>query len=438
MSTEPSQGKARRINLLFDHNPPTDERLILPLFCNRSIELKRGLEGLSEQDAGGKILAIRGLPRSGKSHFARALLQKAKEEKFPYLFVDVNANTRGTARSVLEELFFKLMKLIRDIHPEDAPEGQSGAYEEQLAELAQYESVVGRQSAQFSLERSSSRRISHEGGIKLERPPFEIHAVTKAESEDAERTGVVQNCLTERELTELLRYAVDFLGWLYPNQRTLVLVDDLDLLDRKGLEQQPESELLIDALATLAEPPSLSGRPPCLIIATIRNTSYSARDKNYRDFVKLRRLEKSHHLDIYRRHIKLFNQDIPVFSEDTIQWLIEKLKDRQIGIFLHHCHEAAEYYYTEMKAGNPISIEQFKAHLEESIRYHLEDPDTSTAISAVIKAAVEDRREIVLDEHPGPLEDKILHLTGSEKRAYRIEAMYFDAVRAMNDRGELR
>ena len=158
MSTAPTPAQVKRLNLLFDHNPPESEDLILDLFCNRTVEMERGLDGLRSPDGVGKIHAIHGLPRSGKSHFARALLLQAKREGMPYHLVEVNANNRGTAKSVLDEVFFKLMDLIRNVPEERVPDGQTGVYDEYLTDLAQYERIVGRDSVQFTLERTAARR----------------------------------------------------------------------------------------------------------------------------------------------------------------------------------------------------------------------------------------------------------------------------------------
>lgn len=441
MSTTPTPVKAKRLPLLFDHNPPESEALILDLFCNRTMEMERGLDGLRSPDGVGKIQAIYGLPRSGKSHFARALLLRAKQERLPYLFVEVNANNRGTAKSVLEEVFFKLWALFRGVSPDDVPDGQTGVYDEYLAELAQYEQIVGRDSAQFTIERTASRRESTDGGLKLTQPPFEFSWTGKSERESGETDALSQSSLTERELTEILRYAVDGLSWLYGSedpekaQQVLLLIDDLDLLDSKGREGQPESDVLVDHLRMLAEHPSLSGRQPCRVLATIRNASFTDRDKDYRDFVGLPLLEKENHLEIYQRHIDLFNAGQPVFSAETLDWL-EDRSGGQVGIFLRRCHEIAVSFYNELKAGKPISIEQIKSYIKKDVRDYLRNAEVAGVMSEILAAIRNGNTELELSEAPRALEFKVLHHTG-EARKYRINAMYAEVMRSMQQRSEL-
>ncbi len=441
MSTAPTPIKAKRLNLLFDHNPPESEDLIRDLFCNRTIEMELGLDGLRSPDCVGKIQAIYGLSRSGKSHFARALLLRAKQEGLPYLFVEVNANNRGTAKAVLEEVYFKLMALFRSVPSEDVPGGQTGVYDEYLAELAQYERIVGRDSVQFTIERSISRRESTDGGLKLAQPPFELSWTGKSEEESGSKDGLSQSSLTERELTEVLRYAVDALSWLYSSEdkdkskQVLLLIDDVDLLDSKGREGQPESDVLVDHLRMLAEHPSLSGRQPCRVIATIRNALFTDREKDYCDFVGLRLLEKENHLEIYQRHIDLFNAGSTVFSADTLEWLEER-SGGQIGIFLRRCQEISKFFYSELKAGQQISIEQIKVYIKKDVRDHVRNVEVAAVMGEVLAAVRSGKTELELVEAPRALEFKVLHHTG-EARKYRINSMYAEVIRDMQSRKEL-
>lgn len=435
MSTEPTPGRVKLLNTLFDHNPPESEALILSLYCNRTTELERGLDGLRALDGAPKIHAIHGLPRSGKSHFAKVLLLKAKEEALPFLFVEVNANNRGSAKAVLEEVFFKFLHLIRGVPAEQIPEGQTAVYDEYLAELSQYENVVGRTSAQFTMERSSTIRSMNEGRFDVGLAPFKIRAAGKNEAEEGDKSGLVQTSLSERELTEILRYAIDALGWLYSSQRILLLVDDLDLLDRKGREGQPQSELLVDYLQMLAEPPTLAARPPCLVLATVRNASFTDRDKDFRDFVGLGLLEPENHLEIYQRHIELLNAGAEVFAPDTLRWLEER-SGGQIGMFLRRCHEVAFHFYKDLKAGNLITIEQIKRYVKKDIRDLIRNPELASVMSAVIGAVRSGQPELVLSDSPGALEFKVLTQT-SEPQKYRINDMYLDVLRELISRQEL-
>lgn len=441
MSTAPTPAQVKRLNLLFDHNPPESEDLILDLFCNRTVEMERGLDGLRSPDGVGKIHAIHGLPRSGKSHFARALLLQAKREGMPYHLVEVNANNRGTAKSVLDEVFFKLMDLIRNVPQERVPDGQTGVYDEYLTDLAQYERIVGRDSVQFTLERTAARREALDGGLKLTPSPFELSIGGKSEEEVGQKDSQFQTSLTERELTEILRYAMDALSWIYSDedkdksQPVLLFIDDLDLLDRKGREGQPESEVLVDHLRWLAEPPSLSGRRACRVLATIRNASFTDRDKDYRDFVGLPLLEKENHLEIYRRHIDLFNAGAEVFTPDTLEWLEER-SGGQIGIFLRRCHEVAFHFYKDLKAGNPITIEQIKRYVEKDVRDLVRNTEIASIVHEVLAAIRSGKTEVELADAPGPLEFKVLHHTGEAKK-YRINSMYAEVLRDMQKRREL-
>lgn len=425
----------RQLNHLFYHNPPTEEGLIEKLFCNRDAELRFGLDRLRAPIAAGMICAVHGLPRSGKSHFVHRLLLDAKAAGLPYVFLTVNANNRGTARAVLEEVYFKLMDRLRAVPDEQVPEGQTGVRAEYLEYLAQYEDVVGRDSVEFKIERTSAVATIQGLGVKVLPRPFEISLVDQSETRSANSHGVVQRSLGEHELVEILRYGMDALSWLYDGKKVLLFVDDLDLLDRKGKEGQPESDLLVDHLKALAEPGTLTGQASVVVLATIRQASFTDRDKDFQDFVEVTLLDPEHHRAIYKRHIDLFNAGEPIFTDEALEW-IEEGAAGQVGMFLRRCHQVWQRFYGRVSEGTKLDREHIRQYVQTHVRQLIRDDSSQAALDLVIAAVRDGQSELVMPGAPsqGGLLFTVLTPLGGRGR-YSINPIYFDVIREQVKKG---
>ncbi len=426
----------RQPNYLFDHNPPTEEDLIGRLFCNRGPELRFGMDRLRAPIAAGKICAVHGMPRSGKSHFVHRLLLEARQAGLPYLFLTVNANNRGTARAVLEEAYFKILERIRSVSPDQVPGGQTGILDEYLAYLSQYEDVVGRDSIEFTVERSTSVAHTQDVAAKGIALPFEINFLDRTEERAGTGNKLVQRSLSEHELVEILRYGMDVLAWLYPDKKVLLFVDDLDLLDRKGKEGQPESDLLVDHLKVLAEPPSLGEKPAAVVVlATVRQPTFTDRDKDFQDFVEVSLMDPEQHIAIYQRHIELFNAGTEVFTRQAVEWL-EEGSGGQVGMFLRRCHQLWQRFYGRLPEGVLIDVEQIRQFVKQQVRQMVRDPDSLTAVEAVIGAVRAGARELTLEADPGRagLIFTVLSPIAAQGK-YSINPIYFEVIREMIQQG---
>lgn len=419
---------------LFRHNPPTRDEEVTALFHNREVELELGLDRLRALSDSEKILAIHGMPRSGKSHFALRLLQRAQEEGLPFLILRCNANTRPRARLLLEELFFKARALAR-VPPERVPEGLVAHYDEYWEELTRYEAVVGRESAEFTLERTTSTASTHELGAKLPVRPFELHGLARHEEREGSLDRVVQKSLSERELAEILRYAFDVLAWLNPNRRILLFVDDLDLLDRGQSVEPLESDRLQEALKLLCEPPTLADRPSTLVLVTMRSDGFTDRDKDFEDLAAIRLLEPDQHLAIYQRHIDLFHAGEPVFTPAAISWL-EARSGGQVGMFLRRCREIFDHFYKRLPAGTRIDEQHIKEYVRKDVRDLLRDERCGGVMLDVQTAVRAKQAEVELVSDPGLLLHRVLN-PGVRRNVYRINPLYRDVLAEL-DAGSLR
>lgn len=410
---------------LFRHNPPTRDDEVIRLFHNREAELDLALDRLRTLPDADKILAIHGMPRSGKSHFALRLLLRLKEAGLPYSVLRCNANSRGRARALLEELFFKALKYIDDAK-EGAPAEQAPHFDEYREYLARFESVVGRDSAEFTLERTNTSASQSDAGAKLLLPPFELHALSRSEAREAQLDRVLQKSLSERELAELLRYAFDLLALLRPEQRLLLFVDDLDLLDRGQPGAPLEADRLQEALKLLCEPPTLLDRSATLVLVTMRSDGFTDRDKDFEDFVAIRLLDPEQHVAIYERHIQQFHAGEPIFTPQAIDWL-EARSGGQVGMFLRRCREIFDFFYKRLAIGTLIDEGHIKEYVRKDVKDLLRDESCGPVMLDVQKAVLAGQLDIELTSEPGLLLHRVLS-PSLGKNIYRINPLYRDAL----------
>lgn len=375
---------------LFEHNPPPidKEQRIQDLFCNRLWELKKGLERLRTlvTDGGeGMIHAIHGDSRVGKSHYVRKLLLDAKNEKLPCRNFLVSANNLGSARSVMIELFNSIWRVIDEAMPEHAPGGQSKILEEYQTTLREYEPLVNSPSKTFSRKRNRSEQHSLQGAIKLLVPPFDLNTTSGTVETQGDEQGESQGAINDQELVDILHYTLDVLTWVDEPQRAILVIDDLDLLDRDGKEGQSESDRVIDLLRKVAT------RTQAIVLVTIRQRTMQERDKDFRDFIKLSRLDKNQTTEIYQRHVKLFRAGKDVFSPPVLSKLCDHARG-QIGLFLRRCKELYDYG-DRQGTTTPLS----EATLFQWITYELDDMEQDNKTAPYFYPIIESVRQGKLD-----------------------------------------
>lgn len=413
---------------LFQHNPPplNKPQRLRDLFCNREAELSTGvshLRTLAEDGGEGLIHAIHGDSRVGKSHFVMRLLLELETRAVPCRPFHVGANNLGSARAVLEDLFNQLFRACDDASPDQAPDGQTGILEQYQDQLRDYEPLVNNPSKSYSLKRNRGTQDAAQVGVKLAHAPFEVSLLAGRTETDSQEQGEMQGPISEQELLDIVVYALDVLAWLDPSRKVLLVVDDLDLLDRDGQEGQAQSDRVIDLLRKLAH------RTQAIVMATVRQRTMHERDKDFSDFLRLERMEDDLTAAVYRRHVELFNNGEEVFSPDVLRRLVAHARG-QIGLFLRRSKELWSYA-SRRSLLLPLEQAALYAWIKDDIEDLRKDDRTVGYLYPTLEAVRQNRLDIELPAgfEGSRLCNRWLRPLGLGR--YEIDTLFVEALRLM-------
>lgn len=406
---------------LFDSNPPTDRALIHSLFLNCESEIAYGMSVLRSSAWSGKINAIHGQRRTGKSHLAGKLLLQAEAEKLPYITLTINANGQQTAHRTLEEVFFQLWHLILDIQPDQVPDGEMGVYELGRAYLSELEPLIRHDYYDVSFEKTSAALAGLGGklGVGLEKW-LQIGVEGKAEIREEVKQRWSQQRPSDWDLVNHISYEIDLLCLLRPGRRVLLLIDDLDLLEETVAGDQQESKQLFSYLSSLAQNQHL------LLLATCRTAYHNGRDKFLEDLLKVPLMDDDLLAQIYQLRIDTFNAGEAVFDTEAFNYLVGNAHGK-VGMFLHRCLRVARYYPHR----RPIGLAELRGFIRKELQELRQESEHLPILISVAQAVREGKIEVEL-----PLEAKDSGLlywmfTPVESRlnVYRVDSLYADVLR---------
>jgi Cdc6-like AAA superfamily ATPase len=355
--------------LLFSPNPPNDEELIHMLFCLREKETKYSLDCLAECYDYGKICAIYGQTKVGKSHFAKYLISKL-QNLFPnkYFSVEINANNARSCISVFSGIYEKLVKLFRkesDVIQSTEDEtkkalikmcseriesfavwkrfGNLDFLEKHLTteESKQYANV-GKQYASGSLASKIWQFISAEVKLGLETTQS-VSTSKKITSTEKQKF----NPPDENTYIDLIVFVSGIISLLLCKNenevpRFLLYADDLDLLEQPTESERKEIDDMIDYLCRLAQEPFIT------VLASVRDYFYYFREKDFEYFQELEPMEPEELKCIYSRQIEVLNEGESLFDEDALDMLIRS-SDRTPGRFMRYLKKVHVELYGEPK-----------------------------------------------------------------------------------------
>ena len=413
---------------LFVSTPPSlDQReLVRALFYNRDRELSYATEKLRAGGVSGQILAIHGATRAGKSHFARRLVLEVEGQHLPLTPLVVDANSKGSARAVLREMFQRLHRLL----PQEPPPGNDPtAYAEAWADCDRVKPLLDGsvQEITFSVERA--RTTQRSGGVGLRIGPqvafagLQLDARAMREQKETGGEKYTLRSPTDEELTGWVKFVLALFRQHYPGYRVLFVVDDADLVARGGNEGTEASQSLYDRLDDLAHDPA------CLVVVTVRQRAYNGRDKEFDTLAELKRWrDPNDTLAVYRRHVERFHEGRDVFTPEALTKLAEECMG-MVGMFLQLCGELYRMGFGETL---PMGWEAVKRCLAEQFDDWSNTPELLPIAARVREAMARNTKEVrfdaALENNPLLLRVLIPLGAGAPPNTYRISSLYTQAV----------
>ncbi len=351
----------------FDFNPPPED-LVVDLFINRSRELKRGLQMLDGDPSCCEILAVYGPRRAGKSHFARAFIRALQKKNPAWRVITSNANRRGRARLVLEDIFVDLWKAALSLRP-NIKEEDLANFDRWSEELDALRALVLGEYTERSVESQRGATSIVEGGGELKAGPASAKLGGKLELREQASERHTVRAPSDREVTESVRDVLDGLHQFDPERPILIFVDDLDRLEssRDVGASTDVSRELVEHLKSIAECDA------CLVMVTVGDRYFTEYDKEFNDFVSLGFLDESDLERVYRRHVEVFNEGRDVFDDEVRELLIAG-SDGRAGIFLKLCRDL--WKANAPDDGSPIAMSGLRAFLRDRLSEYRRRPET--------------------------------------------------------------
>jgi len=413
---------------VFHHNPPSAE-LAVALFCNRARELRTGLAKLKGCPPTDSMLAVYGPTRSGKSHFVQVLLSKLETHEPGYQHVVVNANNLGSARRALIEVFRSLLKLLRA--RKNVPVRQQA---EHLAALAAHEDlldlatgVYAERASEENSGASSQEERSVEAKVSGEPAPGLSFGLTARRGSRAEQRSAQSSRTTVRApgdagLVDMICDLLDDLARFDADRRTLLFVDDIDLLDREGREGASASQEFLDHLRPIA------AHARAAVLVTLREAVFCERDKDFQPLVEIGFMDGDSLREIYQRHVDVYLGGQPVLADDVLDALIATA-DGRVGVFLRECHGLVTHNLPE--DGGALTRDDLRGFYRHRIRQWRQSPETMHLVLAVERAVERGEYQVVLPEKLGdnPLRFVVLSPIPGDEKGYTINPVWADAMR---------
>lgn len=389
-----------RRTAVFKPEPPTLPGDVRDLFFDRETELDLAIDRLREEETD-RVYSIQGARRSGKSHFARRLVQRAvDEEGLPYTPVVVNAHNRGSARAALAEIFFRFEGLITA--SKFVRDDQQRVAQDFLAQhrLVHLDKVEWSSEAQARLSLAGEQ--THELSLGVPNVASgKATAKVGAQAEELARRNEKYAALTDRDVVTWLERAADLLYNLPERRKVLVLLDDLDLVDEEGREGSAASNALLERLRPLAEHPHVT------VVATVRHDYADGRKNVFSRLAELGAMDEPTLREVYLRRLKTFYEGVAIFDDAALQLLLESAEG-MVGLFLRNCNYVWERAGRDPKL--PLGVDAIDAWASWQLRTWRDDPDYAEAV-VMVEEAMRGPRPAAEITLPADLRRTALHLT---------------------------
>jgi hypothetical protein len=416
----------KHLEFLFDSNPPSSPVFVRDLFHNREDDLFHGGDLLKNGQDFDKILAVHGETQVGKSHLVQRLLLDVKLWGPHYIVFQVNANNRGTVDAILEEILHSLRKEIERFDGNKLPDGAQEIYHGARSYFQKIEPILSHQAHEitFSITQEELATFSADARLTLLAPfaNFYMGSGAQSQTKNGESMSMKLSKLLPTDLINLIQYTADVLRALYPNKKVLLFVDDLDLLDRLGGVGKEESHKLADHLRHLASMEAI------VVLTTIRHAYFNGRQKDFKNFIRVKSMESEGLLEVYQRHINTYNSGEPVFAPEALDWLARGTEGK-VGIFLSRLYEI--WRENRNPKSKMLGLNEAKKFVREHIKELLRTSKNVKTISQITQAVLSQQLEVKIleDLSDSELLNRVLHPQSATPNQYTIDSIYVDVIK---------
>jgi hypothetical protein len=410
---------------LFLSTPPTNESWLRELFHDRVAELEHARATLTQEaELPRQLWAVHGPWRSGKSHFARRLLADVRGDA-RYHLVEVDANSKGSARAVLVQLFHQLLALLPPLPPRELRRPEHERYVAGRGECYAIKPLAEGLQREVTHE-VEARATTSEGtsaAVKVGPQWFQVEMGQRGgvEASSTQKSRVTLTAPTDLDLVEWIRHALDMHALASP-RRVLFFVDDCDLVAGDGTEASDYSKVLFTHLHGIAQ------HPGSVVVLTVRQQSYVGREKEFEELASVHFWEDPEDLlEVYRKHIETFNASEAVFHESALMWLAAGVEGC-VGVFLQICREVAQKVPA---AERPIDKATLRATLRRQFTGWRQQPELVAITDAVLEAVKKGAMQVdfAAPLPNNPLLQRVLVPILGRDGAYRLSRVYFELLR---------
>ncbi len=179
--------------------------------------------------------------------------------------------------------------------------------------------------------------------------------------------------MDEERLTRMIGLVHRLVREKVPDWKTLLVVDDFDLLKRDGadgLDPQP----LLRALGQLAEVDGL------FLLTTVRQDTYKLQQKDFFRLVELRPFQNPQFLsEIYKNHVRLWGPEKPPFRDSFVTDAAVASHGR-VGLFLEVLRDAFQHHGGEVPQELNEYLQGEWAWVKE------QEPEKATLVEEAVRA----------------------------------------------------
>ncbi len=409
----------KRPDILFVDVPIIDDEcFIQETFINREKEILIAQNDFRPEQPRNEIYAIHGFSRVGKSHLAVKIAEDlSRQHRMHYFYV--SANLKGNAVDVLTSLYEKIRDYFHDGVTVKGKEEQEHL-DFVLDYLGRINPVFLMPSAHVAFRSLERKATKLKASFKSKIPFLGFGAGLDGEtSKGTDREQTVELTRPNLDGTRvLICFLLEMLTWI-TGRTTLLLIDDLDLLEEIKLGEE-ERDNLINQLKHMA---SLKRTA---VWITSRKQYFIERQKEMINFIEVEFLKEEELIGIYQARVRAFNNDEPIFGQDVLTELTAGFRGIA-GAFLYECQLFRRYHVG--KAG-PLTMTHLTEYLQAEMDKFLDNPETNAIFGHITKAVTEHLVEIEIEDvkKGHGLIYRVLMPKGYKQNVYEVLPLFAKAI----------